>query len=52
MPQTEVQARCPHRTGFADLLGLVSLPLRGAGGTFREEQLGIVVTARGAVTPV
>jgi len=52
MPQGEVQAWYAHRTGLADPLGLVSLPYRGAGRTFREEQLGIVVTARGAVTLV
>jgi hypothetical protein len=52
MPQGEVQAWCPHRAGLADPLGLVSLPYRGAGRTFGEEQLGIVVTACGTVTPV
>jgi hypothetical protein len=51
-PQREVQARCPRRTGLADLLSLLGLMFRGAGGTFGEEQFGIVVTAGRAVTPV
>src|SRR6185437_17068269 len=50
--QGEVQARCPHGAGLADLLRLVGLSPCRAGRAFREEQFGIVVTARGAVTPV
>lgn len=34
MPQGELQARCPHWTGLADPLGLVSLPQRRADRPF------------------
>jgi len=48
----EVQARCPHGAGLADLLSPVGLAQGGAGRTFGEEKIGIVVTAGGAVAPV
>jgi len=51
-PQGEVQARSPHRARLADSLSLVSLPRRGPERPIGEEQLGIAVSARGAVTPV
>jgi hypothetical protein len=52
MPEGEVQAWRPHRTGLADPLGLISLQQGRAGRALGEEELGIAVTAHGAVTPV
>ena len=52
MPQGEFQAWGTHRTGLADPLGLVSLDKGRAGRAFWEEELGIMMAARGVITPV